>query len=51
MLGLRVCLRVVLEMVRHGDRLRLSIDVKRWKEEYLLRGPEGVGSEGALSLP
>lgn len=51
LLGLKVHLVVVVEKVRHGDHLYALVKIIDFEKEYLLRGPEGTGSEGALSLP
>lgn len=49
--GLRVRLPVEVEKVAHGGRLCRLVECIEDLHGYLLRGPEGVGSDGALSLP
>jgi hypothetical protein len=51
MLGLRARLMVVVEMVRRDGHLCVLVVCQEERCEYLPRGPEGAGSEGALSLP
>lgn len=51
MLDLTARLTAVVAAVLHGGHLYVLADVKRTERENLPRGPEGAGSEGALSLP
>ena len=52
MLGLRARSMVVAETVHHDDHLcACQLFIASREREHLPRGPEGAGSEGALSLP